>query len=72
MNNVKWKVTRFFAFFVTVTAAVNMICMILQYFSLKRMYRTEKAYLENRVEEMQMKFDVDEALRKKYGKHGMI
>ncbi|MEH2959214.1 hypothetical protein [Candidatus Merdisoma sp. JLR.KK006] len=72
MNNVKWKITRFLAFFVTVTAAVNMVCMILQYFSLKRVYRIEKAYLENRVEEMQMKLDVDEALWKKYRKHEML
>lgn len=72
MNIIKFRASRFFLFFAFVTIAVNMICLIRQYFSLKRMWQTEKAYHAVRKEEMQMKFDVDEALREKCKKHGII
>lgn len=72
MNTIRFKANKSLLFFTSVTIAVNMVCLIMQYFSLKRMWQTEKAYQEIRAEEMQMKFDVDEALRKKIEKHEFV
>lgn len=72
MNKIKFEVNKPFIFFIAVTVGVNMICLVLQYFSMKRMWQTEKSYQAIRAEEMQMKYDIDEALRKKCKKHGIV